>query len=437
MPGEESCLVHEAQEEGGFGASVASMGDLDGDGVTDLVVGAPGVDGHGAIYIFFLTNEMTVKSCVKIGHNDHESFGGFQAKLDVGDLFGTAVADIGDLDGDGCTDVVVGAVGDDDGPRREGPRVDSGALYILYMNKEGMVKHYSKISAAKGNLILGPSAGERFGASIVYLGDPENNGHPEIAVGAPYYKSESLTAALQEEKDNIKEGQGAVYLLELLPNGDVKSFAILSKTRPLANVPLGRTPYEYVEIDIKPGDKFGSALASTDLNLDGFPDLAVGSSGHKEPLSIAVSTDVVEHSASGVVSPGGPGGSLLALPSGPASVINQHPIIKAGLELHEGIQKAVDALTPVVAETVISDEEVDLNKEPEGGLGLLLLGKRETVSKVVEFKADANFPLTPGEEFGASLAYIQGVYPFLLIGAPGEPLGSRGGSVYLYFCIAY
>jgi len=103
-----------------FGASVASLGDLDGDGVTDLAVGAyrddDGSTDQGAVWILFLNPDGTVASEQKVS----ETAGGFGGTLDPSDLFGLSVASLGDLDGDGVTDLAVGALWDDDGGRTRG-----------------------------------------------------------------------------------------------------------------------------------------------------------------------------------------------------------------------------------------------------------------------------------------------------------------------------
>ena len=97
-----------------FGSSVASLGDLDGDGVTDLAVGAGGDDtggsDRGAVHVLFMNANGTVKSSVKIasGTNGGPTLADF-------DHFGSSVASLGDLDGDGVTDLAVGAHGDDTG----------------------------------------------------------------------------------------------------------------------------------------------------------------------------------------------------------------------------------------------------------------------------------------------------------------------------------
>ncbi|MCH7522255.1 MAG: FG-GAP repeat protein, partial [Chloroflexi bacterium] len=110
-----------------FGSGVADVGDLDSDGVTDLAVGAwmdnDGGSNRGAIWILFLNTDGTVKSEQKIS----DTQGGFGGTLDNGDQFGTSVANIGDLDGDGGTDLVVGAIGDDDG------NDVAGAVWILFL----------------------------------------------------------------------------------------------------------------------------------------------------------------------------------------------------------------------------------------------------------------------------------------------------------------
>ena len=83
-----------------FGASVASLGDLDGDGVTDLAVEAhfddDGGTNRGAVWILFLNADGTVKSHQKIS----DTQGGFTGILDNEDFFGISMAALGDLDGD-------------------------------------------------------------------------------------------------------------------------------------------------------------------------------------------------------------------------------------------------------------------------------------------------------------------------------------------------
>ena len=114
-----------------FGRSVAGLGDLDGDGIQDIAVGAfrddDGGPVRGAVWVLFLNADGTVKSHQKIS----DTAGGFTGTLDDFDRFGGSVALLGDLDGDGIQDIAVGASGDDDG----GP--GRGAVWVLFL--DGMV----------------------------------------------------------------------------------------------------------------------------------------------------------------------------------------------------------------------------------------------------------------------------------------------------------
>ncbi|MCH8149989.1 MAG: FG-GAP repeat protein, partial [Planctomycetes bacterium] len=109
-----------------FGTSVASLGDLDGDGVGDLAVGATGDDDggsfRGAVWVLFLNTDGTVKSHQKIS----DTQGGFTGTLDDVDFFGFSVASLGDLDGDGVGDLAVGSFG--------------VAMWVLFLNTDGTAK---------------------------------------------------------------------------------------------------------------------------------------------------------------------------------------------------------------------------------------------------------------------------------------------------------
>ncbi|MHC5210810.1 MAG: hypothetical protein ACYTG2_08845 [Planctomycetota bacterium] len=230
-----------------FGSSVASLGDLDGDGVVDLAVGAPfdndGGQGHGAVWILFLNTDGTVKAEQKISDTE----GGFLGALGFDDRFGFSVAGLGDLDGDTVEDLAVGAIQGDDGGN------DTGTVWILFLNTDGTVKAYQRISNSNGGFGGGLADFAWFGSSIAPLDDFDNDGVEDIAVGS------------HGDSDN-GIFRGAVWLLLLNSDGTVKA-----KTK--INDASGELPGT-----LEDGDEFGWALACLgDVDGDGAADLAVSS----------------------------------------------------------------------------------------------------------------------------------------------------------------
>ena len=122
--GAQGNFTGELDDGDNFGASVSGLGDLDGDAVPDLAVGVPSDDdggtNRGAVWVLFLNVDGTVKGHQKIS----DIAGNFTGVLG-GDMFGVSVSALGDLDGDGVTDLAVGAQLDDDGGTRR--RLLSGA----------------------------------------------------------------------------------------------------------------------------------------------------------------------------------------------------------------------------------------------------------------------------------------------------------------------
>ena len=237
-----------------FGYALAALGDLDGDGVGDLAVGAPGEDGEGtppdadrgAVWVLFLNPDGTVKAHQKISSTE----GGFTGTLDDGDRFGISVCSLGDLDLDGVGDLAVGTDFDDDGTRA------SGAVWVLFLNSDGTVKRHQKISNTEGGFTGTLAVADRFGTSVAFLGDHDGDGVGDLAVGAV--------------GDNDGNG-GAVWVLFLNSDGTVKSHQKISVTQ-------GGFTGTLDEFDL-----FGHSVAFLgDLDGDGVGDLAVGANWHDD-----------------------------------------------------------------------------------------------------------------------------------------------------------
>jgi hypothetical protein len=226
-----------------FGNSVVSLGDLDGAGASTqaIAVGSTGDDAggtdRGAVYVLFLNASGTVLSSNKI--TDIANFPG--SPLDDGDTFGTALANLGDLDGAGASVLALaaGASLDDDGG------ADRGAVYILFLNASGTVLSVQKISDLVGNFTDTFADGDEFGGALANLGDIDGaaGGVTALAVGVP-------------ANDDGGLDRGAVQILFLNSNGTCNSSRKISS---LAGGFAGPLDNE---------DGFGTSLASVG-DLDG------------------------------------------------------------------------------------------------------------------------------------------------------------------------
>ncbi|XP_041477996.1 integrin alpha-9-like isoform X2 [Lytechinus variegatus] len=159
-----------------FGAAVLGM-DINHDGLTDLLVGAPQFSqdqDEGRVYIFVNDgNAIMRKMDVKLmGSNS------------IGARFGSVIESVGDLNADGYEDVAIGAPYEDN---------NRGAVYIYLGGENHLRKPYSQRLVAATNMVS-------FGSSISGGMDMDNNGYPDIAVGA----YENDTAALFLSKPVIE-----------------------------------------------------------------------------------------------------------------------------------------------------------------------------------------------------------------------------------------
>ena len=242
-----------------FGASVENIGDFDGNGVNDLAVGASydntGGKNRGAVHIMFMESDGSVKSTVVI--NDSTTNG---PTLSNSDLFGTSVANIGDLDGDGVNDLAVGANFDDMDENGVADGGDNrGAVHILFMNIDGSVDSTVEINDSTTN---GPTLTDKdyFGDSVANIGDLNGDGVNDLAVGASFDDM---------DENGVADGatnRGTVHIMFMNSDGSVDSTVEINDST--ENGP-----------HLNGNDLFGESVENLgDLNGDGVNDLAVGAS---------------------------------------------------------------------------------------------------------------------------------------------------------------
>jgi hypothetical protein len=164
-----------------FGLSVASAGDVNGDGFSDVIVGAPSFDGGE-------TDEG--RAFVYLGSaSGLSATADWTAEVDqAGAQFGVSVATAGDVDGDGFSDVIVGAETFEDGDE-----TDEGGAFLYLGSASGLATSASWTGESNQD-------GALYGHCVATAGDVNGDGYSDVIVGASAY-----------DNGETDEGRALVY----------------------------------------------------------------------------------------------------------------------------------------------------------------------------------------------------------------------------------
>ncbi len=227
-------LVHPAgQPYANFGRSAASAGDVDGDGYSDVIIGASRYNtsqqDEGAAFIYYGSSKGLVLTPTQV-----------ITGASSGGQFGISVASAGDVNGDGYSDVVVGAYHHTEVPHAT--HWLEGAAFVYHGGPEGLI-------ADPAWRALGGQPGPRFGLSVHTAGDVNGDGYSDVAVGAPSYDITGI---------NVLTDAGQVRVYHGAPSG------------------LSAAADWTGSGDQVKGDYGFAVSAAGDVNGDGYGDLALG-----------------------------------------------------------------------------------------------------------------------------------------------------------------
>jgi hypothetical protein len=240
------------------GYAVAGIGDVNSDGIDDVLIGAlqadPGGRGNaGTAYVLYgRTGGYTGVDLASLTPAQGFSIRGFAAL----DFLGTSVSAAGDVNGDGRADFIIGA------PKANGPAgLDVGAAYVIFGQATGGFAgglDVSSLNGTNGFVIRGGAATDSLGFSVSAAGDVNGDGRADLIVGA------------RDADPAGQSGAGASYVLF----GQTGPFSAALDVTTLN----GTNGFSISGIDA--ADQSGLSVASAgDLNNDGFADLIVGAAG--------------------------------------------------------------------------------------------------------------------------------------------------------------
>src|SRR4028118_675052 len=243
------------------GFSVSDAGDINGDGIADLIIGAPGFTGRnpgatttpGTSYVVFGSQAGFPANFELSTLNGTNGFALNGVAAD--DLTGLSVSGAGDVNGDGKDDLIIGAI-------RADPNglIDAGSSYVLLGSTSGFAPSIdlATLNGINGFTINPIAAGDQLGSSVSGAGDVNGDGFADLSIGAPYADPNGLEQA------------GQSYVVFGSNNGFPTSLNVSDLD--------GNNGFT---IDgIAEEDESGVSLsAAGDVNGDGIDDLIIGAYG--------------------------------------------------------------------------------------------------------------------------------------------------------------
>jgi hypothetical protein len=379
------------------GLSVSGAGDINGDGIDDLIIGALGADFNG---------NASGSSYVVFGR-DVSAGGDFPATLSLstlngstgfrldgeapGDYAGISVSAAGDINGDGIDDLIIGASGADINGSA------SGSSYVVFGRDVSTVGDFpatlnlSTLNGSTGFRLDGVAAGDRSGYSVSAAGDINGDGIDDLIIGAFF-------------ADPNGDASGSSYVVF---GRDVSTVGDFPATLNLSTLD-GSTGFR---LDGEAQDDYSgrSVSAAGDINGDGVDDLIIGAYGASPPggSNYAGSSYVVF------------GRNVSAVGNFPASLALSSLNGSNGFRLdgeassdYSGISvsAAGDINGDGIGDLIIGAAEADPDGKTRAGSGYLVFGRDVSVL--------GNFPAT------LALSSLDGTNGFRL---DGEAAGDRAG----------
>jgi len=260
----------------GLGSSVAGAGDVNNDGIADVIVGAftptnPSAAGHA--YVIFgrktATRSDVVVSTLAIAD-------GFAMSGIAEDSFGMSVAGTGDVNGDGFGDVVIGAES-----ASPAGRLGAGEAYVIYgsaapININLADPSWSASDNTQGFSVIGgcgyeedgcnPGFGDNLGYSVAGVGDVNHDGLPDIGISAIGV--------------NMTDGSGYVVFGSRTRTTNIDMNGTAAEGYVFFGTSDGFTIHGVTSFLLDDSSELGTSFAGAgDINGDGIADVAIGAPG--------------------------------------------------------------------------------------------------------------------------------------------------------------